>query len=371
MIKYLYDNDLAPANVFNWQHPGLQWFRSSQIYKWLDLVDQTKISIYLNFSDGPLPRCDTPIAILTMMGESPRLEILQEFCLKQPDTRILLLADIDFYDYRVPPEVTVIKYRQWIWYLDWFLHSDQPAVTRAKNKTISHKFSSLSFKKTQFRALVTCFLLGRAADHSLVSWHRCDDNFDGESWIDQYRNHERFSHLDWGLLDNSKFLDDFNSRNNSPAANLINFRFPAFETCLINLTNETLNYGQVCDQEETYFYNNPGPYLTEKTWKALITGCVPMHCAQPGVYQWLAQNYSIPANWQIPICYDTVLEDFDRAEMLLQSLDQLANMPLKDLIDSNIDHCDQVQSMILDHRYLNEVYKFNEQQDELIAALCD
>lgn len=370
MIKYTYDSNLCPSDIFDWQHPALQWFRSNQIHKWIDLIDQQKTSLYLNFTDRQMPTCHTPLAIMTMGMESPRLEELQKFCQDNPDVSVLLLADISFNDYRVPPQVTVIEYRQWIWYLDWFLNTDQPAVIRAKNKSISHKFSSLSFKKTQFRALVTCYLLGRAADQSLISWHRCDENFNGEFWIDQYRNHDRFAHLDWGLLEHARQLDDYDNSQNTPTSNFLNFRIPAFENCLINLTNETTNYGQVCDRAG-FPYNNPGPYLTEKTWKALISGCVPMHCAQPGVYQWLERSYGIAAKWQIPTAYDMVKEDFDRADLLLQSLEQLAATPLQELIDQNIDHCDQIQSMLLDRQYLDRIYKFNEQQDESIVAWCD
>jgi hypothetical protein len=368
MITETHTDGIVPGTVFSWQDSRMDWFYKNDIYGFLKNIDPAKVSIYLNMThDNKLPLCKTPYAIFTMFGESPRWEVLETLCQRNPDTKVLLLADLDIYDYPLPDQVTFFPYRSWIWILDWFIYSGS-TVTRVKNKIISKKISSLSFKKTQYRALVTAFLLSNMKNDSIVSWHNSDENPTSAQWIQTFRSNSLFESIDWEILDHAHLLDNFSWDLNDPEYNLKDINIPAYNNCLFNAINETHNFGYFNDG--TTSYNRPGPYLTEKTWKTLLTGCIPINSGQPGLFQWLDQAYDIPTNWNTPTKYDCCIFDFDRAVQLLEVLETIRNQPLSQLIESNIDYCQEVQDKLLDPGYLEQIYKKNKIQDHAIVEFC-
>lgn len=369
MITRAFNRNVYPDNVFSWQHPGKQWFEDNNLYGFLKDVDPTKVSIYLNVScSGGLPKCSTPIAIFSLVGESPRWEALNNFCSANPNVKIILLADLDLYDYPLQDQISFLPYRTWIWYLDWFINAQPVRPIHVKDKKINWKFSSLSFKVTQFRALVTAFLLEQASDQSLISWHAVSDD-KAAYWMQTFRENPRFENLNWSLLDRRWLVDDYDWSKNAPAENLADLLHPAFSQSLININNETDSFGWK-GYDGNVPYNRPGPYLTEKTWKSLLSGCVVLNSGQPGLYKWLESHYNIPCGWAIPKEYDNEIKDFDRAEALLSTLQSLCDRELTELIDSNIDCCDHVQKLLLDPDYLDRMDNFNRQQDHKILDLC-
>jgi hypothetical protein len=64
-----------------------------------------------------------------------------------------------------------------------------------------------------------------------------------------------------------------------------------------------------------------------------------------------------------------VQQDFDRFRLVIDMVKQLAQVPLQDLIDANIDTCAQVQDILLDPAFLEEPRAYNRTQDERIATL--
>jgi hypothetical protein len=303
-----------------------------------------------------------------MMGEYPRWSTLETFCRTNPEVIVLLLADLDLYDYPLPDRVNYFCYRQWIWYLDWFIHSGQPVPTLAKNKKIAYKFSSLSFKQTQFRALVTAWLLNHAREQSIVSWH-ADADDDARYWVNTFRDNAMFADLDWSVLDQKWKIDNFQSSDNNPRDNLLDMSGPAFSSTLINLNNETSNFGWFSGSDGSQ-YNRPGPYLSEKTWKTLLSGCVPINSGQPGLYNWLENHYHIPCKWSIPTDYDQEIKDFSRGRKLVDTMHELLGKDLLSLIESNIEHCHSVQKQLLDPDYVKLIYSHNLRQDAKILDIC-
>ena len=369
MIHKTFDNDLAPSDVYSWQAPDLAWFLDNNLYGFLNKIDRSRTSIYINMNRfGNLPVCDTDIAIISMFGETPRFETVHSFCGKNVDCRVILLGDFDLYDYPLPDQVTFLSYRHWIWYLDWLVNSKQKFPIGVKQKKIDYKFSSLSFNESQFRALVTCWLLSNARSDSLVSWHAIK-NLEKDYLITAMKDYPKFRDLDWSQIEHKHLIDSFSEPNNTPISNFLDMHHPGYAGALININNETCNFGWLHADDGTS-YNRPGPYLTEKTWKSLLSGCVPLNSGQPGLYKWLDTAYDIPCKWSIPTEYDQEIKDFDRAHMLVQTLEYLNKQDLSSLIDSNIDYCEIVQNQLLNNDYIEHIYNFNRKQDEKILEIC-
>jgi hypothetical protein len=209
-----------------------------------------------------------------------------------------------------------------------------------------------------------------ARNESLISWHKqdSDDQFD-RHWtlIESLKNHHDFADLDWSVIDNTIRPDNFNRVKNTVLANTLDVDNAGYANTLINFTNETDSYGYHNDGINEYI--RPGPYLTEKTFKSLISGTIMISVGQPFIYDFLKNDYKLPLHYAMDLSYDNLKGDFDRLLELRKLIEKLASTPLVDLIDSNIDICETIQRTLIDPDYITELKKFNQQQDEKILNL--
>jgi len=133
------------------------------------------------------------------------------------------------------------------------------------------KFSSLSFRHSQYKKFVTSYMLSNISnDDMILSWHgylgKSEDLHDhpvGFAWLDD---------LDFDILAQKyqiNFLDDYNNSKNSPIQNS-DWNMPAYTNALVNLTNESFHYSNTLINGIPVCY--PFPYITEKTYKPLLAG---------------------------------------------------------------------------------------------------
>lgn len=66
--------------------------------------------------------------------------------------------------------------------------------------------------------------------------------------------------------------------------------------------------------------------------------------------------------------YDCIInDDFGRFAKLVEEIKRLSLMPLKELVDANIDACQAIQDLVLDPDYVNSLKQFNKTQDYLVS----
>ena len=369
---FVWPKNLAPDNIVSTSDSGYAFWKDRCLF--LSNIDTEKVKVFLdidNFSLIKIPK-NVRTVVITMFGESPRIKELIALAHQHPEVNFIWLIDIDLYDFKIPKNIYYFKYRFWYVHLEAFLANyDVSKLIFAKNKNYKYKFSSFSFKLRQSRALITTLLMTYARNESLISWHKADlDQIQidlHEALIESLKNHHDFADLDWSVINNAILPDNFNRAKNTVLANTLDIDNAGYANTLINFTNETDSYGYHNDGINEYI--RPGPYLTEKTFKSLISGTIMISVGQPFIYDFLRNDYNLPLNYAIDLSYDNLKGDFDRLFELRKLIEKLASTPLADLIDSNIDICETIQHTLIDPDYIIELKKFNQQQDEKILNL--
>ena len=332
-------------------------------YKFLTEIDQSKIQLILNtgLSEFQISK-NKQLVIVSTFYESPRYNAVVNSAKLNPDTQFIYLADVNNYDHVYPDNVTFFKYRHWHLPLMHVLNNiDLSQIPNVKSKKIYKKFSSLSYYRRQFRAIITLSLLKYAVNDSIVSWHNLTNDSYHDELIKSLKSDVSFNELDWEVLNYKHTIDNYTVNKNYYESNILDFLNPQYQNCLINFSNETDNFGLYWIDDIRY--NRPGPFLTEKTWKPLIAGNVLMSTGQPGTYDFLKNDYNIPINYSIDTSFDNVLGDFDRIRQIKNLIESLSTIKLSDLIDQNIDNCELIQNTILAPGYIDQFELFNQSQD--------
>ena len=330
-------------------------------YKFLTEIDRSKIQLILN--TGFLKfQINKKLVIISTFYESPRYNAVVNAAKLNPDTQFIYLADVNNYDHVYPDNVTFFKYRHWHLPLMHVLNNiDLSQIPNVKSKKIYKKFSSLSYYRRQFRAIVTLSLLKYAANDSIISWHNLTNHSYHDELIKSLKSDMSFNDLDWEVLNYKHTIDNYTVDKNYYESNILDFLTPQYQNCLINFSNETDSFGLYWI--DNIRYNRPGPFLTEKTWKPLIAGNVLMSTGQPGTYNFLKNDYNIPINYSIDISFDNTLGDFERIKQIKNLIESLSKIKLSDLIDQNIDNCELIQNTILAPGYIDQFESFNQSQD--------
>lgn len=366
--------DLFPGNVCSVTHPRyLFWAKR---YGFLSCIDPQRVTIMLNADSTDLthiPSQHTHV-VFTSCAESPRYDHLRYLAQLYSDKKFLWLADLNCYDFPLPNNVTFLPYRHWHIRLQMFQQCFTGTVTKVKDKPHRYKFSSLSYFRRANRAIVTAALYTYAKNNSLFTWRSLDNDPTGQQaqLVETFKNHPLFSDLDWSFFNRDWLIDDENFANKLQADgvnfnvrdSMLDVHTPAFEQALININNETDTFGWMDNGVEKY--NRPGPFLTEKTWKTLITGCALLNSGQPGAMQFLRDAYALPLDYSYNTDYDSEIKDFDRLAGLVNVIQQINQTSLDTLIDANIDTCQRVQDLVLSPDYLQMLQQFNVKQDNVI-----
>jgi hypothetical protein len=298
--------------------------------------------------------------------ETPRLSELITWCNLNPGVRFIALGDFWLYDFLYPSNLEFVEYRFAYIELAQLLHIFRHDIKPVKNKKFKYKFSSLSNRTRQFRAVVTAKLLSVAKQESLISWHNQNNDQSGihEYLIDSVKNMDYFDSLDWSFLEKSITADDWTPDKNDVCHLISNTNYPAYEEAFINFNNETFWFGW--HHIDSVKYTTPGPYLSEKTWKCIASGTMFINTGQPFTYKFLRDVYGIPIDFDIDLSFDEVIGDIDRMKSVCNLIDNLSNRSLNDLIDCNIDACEKMQQWAFQPDLTHQFEHFNKKQDQLI-----
>ena len=366
-LMYLDQTYIAPINIFKFDQPGIEFFLEH--FKFLQYVNPENTEIMLDTDQFDINRrIPTTIkhVIVSMFSESPRLEALVHLATLNPDVSFLWLTDIDLYDYTIPENILHIKYKQWHWYLLAFKEFyPLDKLTWAKTKKIKYKFSSLNFKQRQSRALITAILQTHCKNDSIVSWHGIEKEDQlHKNLIDSLKDIDEFATLDWSILDKQIILENFNWAKNTRFQNIQDIENPAYANSLINFSNETDTYGYFNDG--TVSYIRPGPFLTEKTWKCLVSGTILFSVSQPYVYDYLEKDYFLPINYSFNTNFDNDPGDITRLIKIYNEICMLNKLSYEEVAEENLDQCQLIQETILSPEYMEKILNQNKKQDKVI-----
>lgn len=334
-------------------------------------VDKDKVLVHIPYFFTPWVLKDNIKVVIKSLNyeETPSLHSLVEWCNLNPNVKFFCLGDIDVYDFPYPENLQFIDYRFFYIELAQLLELYRPLLKPVKQKNIKYKFSSLTHRRRQFRAVVTAKLLQVAKEQSLISWHNETNDSTGvhDAMIESLKNIDKFQEFDWTFLDKIIQPDTWDKSLHSVPKFILNPDYPAYSDSLINFTNETFWLGLY--QTDKARYMRPGPLISEKTWKCLGTGTMFINCGQPFMYNFLKEKYHLDLDFDVDLSFDTIEGDIDRMIAVCDTIDHLNSFTLDHLIDANIDACEQMQNTVLDQGYIESFRNYNKRQDEKLLNL--
>jgi len=247
---------------------------------------------------------------------------LHKFCKQVADSRVILISPYPGALY-AEPNLTAIQIDFWPDILQWYQEEhDITPVTYDRPR----KISSLANRVSQFRSYVCAYLHQTwLKEDYLLSWRGIVVKPDHLYLLDATNNPRIDPVIDYLK---STFFDlrikpdgDF---SNNPVSNL-SYDWAAYTDCVINCSNESVNNSFQRTRQGPCIM--PGPYLTEKTWKCLLSGTALLPVGQYKTYEYLeAQGFKFDYPWSKE--FDQQSGDIDRIAGILDCLDQIKDMPL-------------------------------------------
>jgi hypothetical protein len=208
------------------------------------------------------------------------------------------------------------------------------AETHGVNHNIvlpQYKFSSLSFRVSQYKIFITAFLLKHVPSNDIVLTFHNQVLGDVATWPSDV---PALQGLDLTIPATFiNFDDQFTLAKNSPVANA-NWNCEPYQNALVNLTNESYHHSSSMIGDTPVIC--PGPYFTEKMFKPLLAGRPFISVNQFESIKEL-QQLGFKTDFGFSHDYDTEVGDFDRITKIFNTVAQVNLIPISDLFDSSID----------------------------------
>ena len=127
----------------------------------------------------------------------------------------------------------------------------------------------------------------------------------------------------------------------------------AYKNSAINFTNETYSVGM---QHNTVY---PGPFLSEKTRKALLAGCAVVPVGMCGSYVKLEQ-FGLKFQYPWDNDFDNIQGDLDRIEKLFELIDTIMSYDMDWLQQQLADSVEFNYHYVRDVKFLDCVTELNQ-----------
>lgn len=335
---------------------------SKQLYgDWIHLLSRGRTFFGLNWNwhtNMPPPSYDT--YVFSFHVEQWNVDWLQQVCQKFSDRRIVVISEFPASDrFLKYANLKVLVHHHYGLIIQEVLHWRQPDFVPAIHR--SKRLSSLTNKASFFKALTTAYLMRHAPqDEIVISWvnkkdYRCPSlDFLTVQAVKNNKLHDLIDFYHTTLQHQSIVLDDFHETRFS------NYfcDIPAYTNCLVNSSNETYVRSQWHDGL------NPGPFITEKTWKPLISGCALLPQGAMQTYNYL-ENFGFNFDYPWPRDFDNVSGDIDRFLLFLENLDLIFRLDCNDLAKKIAPACEHNYHHIRSTRFFNLIAHLNAKNLEI------
>jgi hypothetical protein len=328
------------------------------IYLFYDDISFDNIYCWFNcqiFDPALIPLDKFDKFVLSFHTEFLEHKILFDFFSCNPDKEFLLISDWNHHENIFPSNVTTVT---WI-----TLHTQADYIIRThgycKSKNPSRRLSSLSYRHEFHKAAITSYILSHTqpSDRILSWWdvkrqppYYLQPGYHIDPAIAKYVLHPVFQNLD------PIRLDEF---DNSPLANT-QWRHLAYLDCVFNLTNESVY------NSNSEIGRLPGPYITDKTWKVLLSGTGLIPVGQTGTIEHL-KSLGMFFDYQIDLSFDSLVHDDERILGIFSTIDSILERPIyrlqKDIQESNAYNINH----IVTKRFSKKCQDHNSQQRDKIV----
>jgi hypothetical protein len=327
-------------------------------YEWVTQLPANK-KIFMALWQGWEDTDDLPAEydyyILSYHLEAVHLEWIKQQAAKL-DKPIVVLFDGQSYN-TVISNVTFVSFYYWHEQLrkiqNWFGIQDRTVP--------NYKFSAICNRVSQSKVWITTKLLETAKDQSLIGLN---------NWVELKNVH------DWQPTGNIKLdnltntflkkyagktmqIDNFDNSKHNNQRNTSNPWQPVLTDTAIHFTNESFHYSLMGD------YILPGPFVTEKTMKCLLSGTPFIPIGQFETYKTLSQ-FGLNFDYDFDTAWDNDSGNISRLESIVDLIDHLNNQSIDNIVGQTKHSSQHNQEWINSGKFYQQVDRHNQKSIQQI-----
>lgn len=291
--------------------------------------------------------------IISFHLEYPDYEWIKKFKKYIGESRLILINQFDSLPLDLEGQVNLITYDVWPIVIESYLQEygfvDLSTTKRSK------KISALANRVCQARTYICAYIhqTWNQSDY-IMSWRKAIiENKDlylldytGNNRIDRVIDYIKSTFFDLEIIP----PDQQNFKNN-PRDNLF-YNWTAYNECAINFTNESVNCSHIYHDGKDSIL--PGPYLTEKTIKCLLSSTTLIPVGQFGSYNYLEKmGFRFDYPWDRS--FDTEERDIVRFSLLLDVIDQINQFNLDEIVRQTSDSNHHNLEHIISGKYKKKI----------------
>ena len=296
------------------------------LYWWPWIQDLKNKNVYLFLSaiwkpDGSYPNLPPPGYEYYITHGDSYMFGLPEHMSQHVDGRIIHLTGSVMPDSFDTDRIQYVSYNN--------AHQRIARIPRTPNlsKNIQYKASALTNRVTQSKAIVFAALKHYLGEDSVTSLHH---NLYGEKNVHSWQptgndTCDHFANVFQNQWNNVKLqlpVDDGieGSYNNT-----------AYQQAALNFTQESYHYSFTMQDGRSFC--QPGPFITEKTWKSLLSSTAFISVGQSYVYQWL-QSLGLKFDYgALDLSFDQDPGNLTRIEKIVKLIESLQSWSAQDLYE--------------------------------------
>jgi len=275
---------------------------------------------------------------------------------------IIVLADGQSYNFTIPG-VQFLPFFYWHHQFEqmhkWF---------GIKEKTNpQYKFSAVCNRISQSKVWITTKLLNVARESSLIILNSFLEEKNVHGWqltgnakLDQLTNLFRDQYLGQEIKDIKN--DDYKSAVHSRPGDwhLItgNPWTPVYQDCAVHFTNESFHYSGMVENGQQYIW--PGPFITEKTLKCLLSSVAFVPVGQFETYRTL-KDLGFQFDYDFDTAWDLDSGNLSRAESIIDLIDDLNQYSVEQLVNKTQASNRYNQNHILSGKFFDQCQQKNEE----------
>lgn len=266
--------------------------------------------------------------VIAWMSEHIDIFWVKKFALANPNSRILSLVDSDtFSNEWLPKNVSIIRWMIWPYVIHRMIekYGYQDYVANPK-----FHVTSLCNRISQYKFYASAYLLNHKNKHKAqISYHA---HIDKPSDVDHLRVGDAvLDQLVDQYLEHPPVKIDHVDSAERRTGDVFNWNWQAFTDSVVCLTNEGNHYSYYTDG--TFEFVRPGPFLTEKTFKPMLSGQALVPVGQAHTYKYL-ETLGFEFNYGFDRSFDDDVGDLSRIKKIFNTIDQILDMDLQDLWNS-------------------------------------
>lgn len=266
-----------------------------------------------------------------VMVEGPEISWIEREA-ERIDRPIDVLGMVNYYDYAHP----LVRYHPWI---EWHYQTQRMVekfVWQGKSQSLK-LVSALAARPTQSKIWAAMALIKLFKEDQILVSLRADVEpknvhywqLSGRKELDQLTDKFVDDYLDKKSLE----VDDFDFLNQTVDRNH-DYNARPYRESIFNINNESWHYSLHQDESKDFIW--PGPFLTEKTMKCLLSETALISNGQFDTYRTL-EELGFIFDYGLDLSYDQLPGNLDRAQGLLDVVHKISSMSVSQCVDATND----------------------------------